>query len=121
MSTIKYRFKQIQKLGKLFGETHLTDKYISGNTKDGTYIKLSKTNYNEEVDVFTSYHRGDNNLYIKTNVVREGKLVCVFKDYPCSIYFSKIKIYNKRLFNKYRNNILGRNGILENNIVYYII
>lgn len=121
MNTIKYRFKQIQKLGKLFGESHLTDRYISGNTKDGTYIKLSKTNYNEEVDVYTSYDKEDNILYTKNNVFREGKLVCIFKDYPCSIYFSKIKMYNKRLFKKYRNNILGRNGVLENNTVYYTI
>ena len=28
MNTIKYRFKQIQKLGKLFGESHLTNIYI---------------------------------------------------------------------------------------------
>lgn len=28
MNTIKYRFKQIQKLGKLFGELHLTNIYI---------------------------------------------------------------------------------------------
>lgn len=28
MNTIKYRFKQIQKLVKLFGESHLTNIYI---------------------------------------------------------------------------------------------
>lgn len=28
MNTIKYRFKQIQKLGKLFGESYLTNIYI---------------------------------------------------------------------------------------------
>lgn len=121
MNTVKYRFKQIQKLGKLFDESHLTNRYISGNTKDGTYIKLSKTNYNKEVGVYTSYYREGKILYIQTNIFREGKLVCIFKDYPCSIYFSKIKIYNKHLFKKYRNNILGRNGVLENNTVYYTI
>lgn len=119
MNTIKYRFKQIQKLGKLFDESHLTNRYISGNTKDGTYIKLSKTNYNEEVGVYTSYYREGKILYIQTNIFREGKLVCVFKDYPC-MQFSKIKMHNKRLFNKYRNNILGRNGTLVSNTVYYI-
>lgn len=117
MNTIKYRFKQIQKLGKLFGETYLADKWISGNTKDGTNIKLSKTNYNQEVEVYTSYHKEDNILYIKNNIFREGKLVCRFIDYPCSVYFSKIKIYNKPLFKKYRNNILMY-SILENNTVY---
>lgn len=117
MNTIKYRFKQIQKLGKLFGKTYLTDKWINGNTKYGG-LELSKTNYNQEVEVYTSYHKGDNILYIKNNVFREGKLVCRFIDYPCSVYFSKIKIYNKRLFKKYRNNILMYN-ILENNTVYF--
>lgn len=118
MNTVKYRFKQIQKLGKLFGESHLTNIYISNNAKDGTNIKLSKTNYNQEVEVYTSYHKEDNILYIKNNVFREGKLVCRFIDYPCSVYFSKIKIYNKCLFKKYRNNILMYN-ILENNTVYF--
>lgn len=115
MKTIKYRFKQIQKLGKLIGEMHLGDKWISGNTKYGG-IELSKTNYNEEVDICTSYNK-DNILYIKNNVFREGKLVCRFIDYPL-MNFSKIKMYNKRLFNKYRNNILMR-GVLKNNTVYF--
>lgn len=121
MKNVKYRFKQIDRIGKVFGEKFLEDeRYISGNIKDNRYIKLSNTNYNDQVDVYTPYKRKDNTLYFKTNVVREGKLVCIFKDYPC-MKFSKIKMYNKRLFNKYRNNILGRNGILTNNTVYYAI
>lgn len=122
MKNVKYRFKQIDRIGKVFGENCLIDeRYISGNIKDNRYIKLSNTNYNEQVDVYYApYKRKDNTLYFKTNVVREGKLVCIFKDYPC-MKFSKIKIYNKRLFNKYRNNILGKNGILTNNTVYYAI
>ena len=83
-------------------------------------LRMGQSNYNDQVDVYTTYKRKDNTLYFKTNVVREGKLVCIFKDYPC-MKFSKIKMYNKRLFNKYRNNILGRNGILTNNTVYYAI
>lgn len=117
MNTIKYRFKQIQKLGKLFGETYLADKWISGNTKYGG-LALSKANYNQEVDVYTSYHKGDNILYIKNNIFREGKLVCILEDYPF-MDFSKIKMYNKPLFNKYRNTILTWNSILENNTVYF--
>nr|DAV72218.1 MAG TPA: hypothetical protein [Caudoviricetes sp.] len=117
MNTIKYRFKQIQKLGKLFGETYVADKWISGNTKYGS-IAFSKTNYNQEVDVYISYHKGDNILYIKNNIFREGKLVCRFIDYPL-IDFTKIKMYNKPLFNKYKNNILLWNGVLKNNTVYF--
>lgn len=117
MNTIKYRFKQIQKLGKLFGETYVADKWISGNTKYGG-LALSKANYNQEVDVYTSYHKGDNILYIKNNIFREGKLVCRFIDYPL-IDFTKIKMYNKPLFNKYKNNILLWNGVLKNNTVYF--
>lgn len=116
MNIVKYRFKQIQKLGKLFGKTYLADKWISGNTKYGG-LALSKANYNQEVDVYTSYHKEDNILYIKNNIFREGKLVCRFIDYPL-IDFTKIKMYNKPLFNKYRNNILMR-GTLENNTVYF--
>lgn len=118
MKNVKYRFKQIDRIGKLFGETYLADKWINGNTKYGG-IELSKTNYNEEMDIHTSYDKEDNTLYIKNNIFREGKLVCIFKDYPCSVYFSKIKIYNKPLFNKYKNNILLR-GVLENNTVYFM-
>ena len=118
MNTIKYRFKQIQKLGKFFGETYVADKWISGNTKYGG-LALSKTNYNGEVDVYNSYHKGDNILYIKNNIIREGKLVCSFIDYPL-MDFTKIKMYNKPLFNKYKNNILLWNGVLKNNTVYFI-
>lgn len=121
MKTVKYRFKQIDRIGKVFGGKCLTDeRYISGNIKDNKYIKLSNTNYNDQKVVYIPipYELKDKTLYFKTNVVREGKLVCVFKDYPC-MGFSKIKMYNKRLFDKYRNNILGRNGILVSNTVYY--
>ena len=121
MKNVKYRFKQIDRIGKVFGEKYLYDELYIGNIKDNKYITLSNTNYNDQITVYTYYNRyKDNTLYIKTNVVREGTLVCIFKDYPC-MKFSKIKMYNKRLFNKYRNNILGRNGILTNNTVYYTI
>lgn len=70
------------------------------------------------MDVYTSYHKGDNILYIKNNIFREGKLVCRFIDYPL-IDFTKIKMYNKPLFNKYKNNILLWNGVLKNNTVYF--
>lgn len=118
MNTIKYRFKQIQKLGKLFGETYVADKWISSNTKYGG-LALSKANYNQEVDVYTSYHKGDNILYIKNNIFREGKLVCILEDYQL-MDFTKIKMYNKPLFNKYRNTILTWNSVLKNNTVYFI-
>ena len=123
MKNAKYRFKQIDRIGKAFGGKFLVDeRFMSGNIKDNRYIKLSNTNYNEQVSVYipNPYELKDKTLYFKTNMVREGKLVCVFKDYPC-MKFSKIKMYNKRLFNKYRNNILGRNGILTSNTVYYAI
>lgn len=48
MKNVKYRFKQIDRIGKVFGEKFLEDeRYISGNIKDNRYIKLSNTNYND--------------------------------------------------------------------------
>ena len=123
MKNAKYRFKQIDRISKAFGGKFLTneERFMNNNIKDNRYIKLSNTNYNEQIAVYLPiYVLKDKTLYFKTNMVREGKLVCIFKDYPC-MNFSKIKIHNKRLFNKYRNNILGRNGILVSNTVYYAI
>lgn len=119
MKTIKYRFKQIQKLGKLFGVIYsIGDRYIGGVTKDGKHLTLSNNNYNTELNTFISYNL-KNILYTETSIVREGKLVCIFIDYP-NLYVSKVKMFNKPLFNKHICNILGRrSNALKNNTIYY--